>query len=140
MNKDVERWARVSVDAVFSGREAQARNMLKMALQDIGRLGADLAASRAELKDMELRETLLQKSLINAREDIGRLGTELANTRQEIVNLAVNHNDLWQDAERCRKALSELMNQPREHRGKWVKFTEPSVVKSTKKGPRRHPG
>lgn len=40
LNKDAESWARVDAKAVTSGSQAQAENVLKMALQDIARLAA----------------------------------------------------------------------------------------------------
>lgn len=44
LNKDAESWARVDAKAVTSGSQAQAENVLKMALQDIARLAAELEA------------------------------------------------------------------------------------------------
>ena len=41
MNRLPEEWAKVDADAVVAGSAAQARNILKMALQDIARLSAD---------------------------------------------------------------------------------------------------
>ncbi|WP_441235618.1 hypothetical protein [Bradyrhizobium sp. 930_D9_N1_4] len=42
LNKDAESWARVDPRAVTQGSQAQAENVLKMALQDIAKLAAEL--------------------------------------------------------------------------------------------------
>lgn len=42
LNKDPESWARVAPDAVIDGSKAQAENVLRMALEDIGRLGNEV--------------------------------------------------------------------------------------------------
>jgi hypothetical protein len=41
MNRTPEEWAKVDAAAVVAGSNAQANNVLKMALQDIARLAAD---------------------------------------------------------------------------------------------------
>lgn len=41
LNKAPEDWAKVKVDAVLAGSEAQVRNVLEMALQDIQRLAQE---------------------------------------------------------------------------------------------------
>lgn len=47
LNKDPERWAMVSVDAVCAGSPAQMRNVLTMALQDIAGLARAYNDSKA---------------------------------------------------------------------------------------------
>lgn len=47
LNKDPERWAYVSVDAVCTGSPAQMRNVLTMALQDIAGLARAYNDSKA---------------------------------------------------------------------------------------------
>lgn len=46
LNKDPESWRRVSVEAVMSGSQAQGENVLRMAIEDILRLDAQLQAER----------------------------------------------------------------------------------------------
>lgn len=41
LNKDPESWARVKPELVMTGSDAQIRNVLTMALQDIQRLAQD---------------------------------------------------------------------------------------------------
>ena len=41
MNRTVNEWAGVKVASVFGGSEAQARNVLQMALDDIAALAAE---------------------------------------------------------------------------------------------------
>ncbi|WP_375414517.1 hypothetical protein [uncultured Bradyrhizobium sp.] len=48
MNKDTESWARVDAKSVASGSQAQAENVLKMALQDIASLASALKISQQE--------------------------------------------------------------------------------------------
>lgn len=44
MNRTPAEWAKVDADAVVGGSAAQARNVLKMALQDISSLAAERGA------------------------------------------------------------------------------------------------
>jgi hypothetical protein len=60
LNKDPESWARVKPDAFLDGNIVQARNVIEMAVQDIGRLAAEnvrlqqrIWSLENELKDLE---------------------------------------------------------------------------------------
>jgi hypothetical protein len=68
LNKDVESWARVSVDAVFSGSETQARNVLEMALQDIAKLGATKCPVCAARRKADAYRTAKHRARKSARE------------------------------------------------------------------------
>lgn len=51
MNKDPESWARVSAKDVASGSQAQAYNVLQMALADIAELAAECERLRRSMKN-----------------------------------------------------------------------------------------
>jgi hypothetical protein len=48
MNRTIEEWAKVDAKAVASGSQAQAENVLKMALQDIARLSTLLETAKQD--------------------------------------------------------------------------------------------
>lgn len=50
LNKDPESWARVSPEAALGGSKAQGENVLKMAIEDIGRLHAELQQAKKPTK------------------------------------------------------------------------------------------
>lgn len=56
LNKDPKDWAKVSVDAVLAGSQAQVRNVLQMALQDIQRLAQEREVLTTAYVDAQARK------------------------------------------------------------------------------------
>lgn len=54
LNHDPESWARVSPEAVMSGSQAQGINVLRMALQDIAKMAAEINRLNRMVRDRRI--------------------------------------------------------------------------------------
>lgn len=74
LNKDAESWAKVDPKAVTAGSQAQSENVLRMALQDIARLNAELQSVRAD-RDRTARNREMWKGQVQRQaEQLTKLG------------------------------------------------------------------